>query len=158
MIDRLNELVAKLASWTLLLLVMLVVYDAIMRYAFHSGNIALQELEWHLFDIVVLLGIGYALQKNLHVRVDIFYDRYPKRLQRFVDIVALTLFILPFSLLIVSIGYDFTMLSFSQLEGSSNPGGLPYRFIVKSLIPLTFILLVLQVFSDFFKAFRELRR
>jgi TRAP-type mannitol/chloroaromatic compound transport system permease small subunit len=157
MIDNINRYAAYFSAFVLAVLVMLVVYDATMRYLFQTGSIALQELEWHFFDVVILLGIAFTLQKNLHVRVDIFYDSFSERTRHFIDIFAFVFFIFPFSLLIIYVGFDFVMLSFEQLEGSSNPGGLPYRYIVKSLMPLAFILLGLQVFSEFFKRLKILK-
>ena len=156
MINSLNKYAAYFSAFILALLVILVVYDATARYLFQTGSIALQELEWHLFDIVILLGIGYTLQQNLHVRVDIFYDSFSERTRNIVDIFAFCFFIFPFSLLIIYIGFDFVMLSFHQLEGSSNPGGLPYRYIVKSLMPLAFVLLGLQVLSELIKRIKAL--
>ncbi len=157
MIDNINRYAAYFSAFILAILVLLVVYDATMRYLFQTGSIALQELEWHFFDVVILLGIAFTLQKNLHVRVDIFYDAFSERIRHFIDIFAFIFFIFPFSLLIVYIGFDFVMLSFEQLEGSSNPGGLPYRFIVKSLMPLAFFLLGLQVFSELIKRIKALK-
>jgi TRAP-type mannitol/chloroaromatic compound transport system permease small subunit len=156
MIDAINRYAAYLSALILAMLIALVVYDATMRYLFQTGSIALQELEWHLFDVVILLGIGYTLQKNLHVRVDIFYDRFSERVRHVVDIFGLVFFIFPFSLLILYIGFDFVILSFEQLEASSNPGGLPYRYLVKSLMPIAFVLLGLQVFSELFKRIKAL--
>ncbi|MEA1920973.1 MAG: C4-dicarboxylate ABC transporter, partial [Campylobacterota bacterium] len=69
---------------------------------------------------------------------------------------ALAFFIFPFSLLILYIGFDFVVLSFEQLEASSNPGGLPYRYLVKSLMPMAFLLLGLQVLCELFKRFKAL--
>ena len=155
--NTLNRYAAYLASGVLVLLVLLVVYDATMRYLFQSGSIALQELEWHFFDVVILLGIGYALSQDYHVRVDIFYERFSKRTKAWVNLFGLIAFVLPFSALILYIGYDFVLLSFEQMEASSNPGGLPYRFIVKSLMPLSFVLLALQAVSQIISALRELR-
>ncbi len=156
MIDKINRYFAYLSGAVLAILVTLVLYDASMRYLFQTGSVALQELEWHFFDIVILLGIAFTLQKNLHVRVDIFYDSFSERTRHYIDIFALIFFIFPFSLLIIYVGFDFVMISFEQLEGSSNPGGLPYRYIVKSLMPLAFVLLSLQVFSELFKRFKAL--
>lgn len=146
-----------LSAISLAFLVLLVVYDASVRYLFHSGSIALQELEWHLFDVVILLSIAYALQKNVHVRVDIFYDKFPFKIKEWVNIFSALFFILPISLLVIYVGLEFVQLSFMQLEASSNPGGLPYRFIVKSIMPLAFILLLLQAFSEVLHAFKRLK-
>jgi TRAP-type mannitol/chloroaromatic compound transport system permease small subunit len=146
-----------LAAFSLAFLIVLVVYDATSRYLFQSGSIALQELEWHLFDVVIMLGIAYTLQRASHVRVDIFYDTYSDRVRHIVNIVGALLFILPFSLLIIYVGFDFVMISFSQMEASSDPGGLSYRFIVKSLLPLSFVLLIVQTMSEVYKEFMNLK-
>jgi TRAP-type mannitol/chloroaromatic compound transport system permease small subunit len=156
MIDKINRYAAYLSALVLAMLIALVVYDATMRYLFQTGSIALQELEWHLFDVVILLGIAYTLQNNLHVRVDIFYDKFSERIRHSIDIFGLVFFIFPFSLLILYIGFDFVVLSFEQLEASSNPGGLPYRYLVKSLMPIAFVLLGLQVFSELYKRIKAL--
>ena len=135
-------------AFILVLLVLLVVYDASARYIFSTGSIALQELEWHLFDVIILFGIAYTLRENAHVRVDIFYASYSDKKKALVNLISSLFFIFPFSLLIVYIGIDFVELSFSQGEGSSNPGGLPYRFLVKSIMPLAFSFLTLQALVD----------
>jgi len=155
------ELVIKwisyLAATALAILVMLVVYDATARYLFNTGSIALQELEWHLFDVVIMLGIAYTLQRASHVRVDIFYDQYSDKTRHIVNIIGALFFILPFSLLIVYVGFDFVLISFSQMEASSDPGGLSYRFLVKSLLPLAFVLLIVQTLSEVYKEFMYLK-
>lgn len=130
------------------ILVLLVVYDASARYLFATGSIALQELEWHLFDVIILFGIAYTLRERAHVRVDIFYSSYSEKTKALVNIIASLFFILPFSLLIIYIGIEFVELSFVQNEASSNPGGLEYRYLVKALLPLSFVFLSLQALSD----------
>ena len=137
------------SSFVVALLVILVFYDAMARYLFSYGSIALQELEWHLFDIIILFGISYTLRENAHVRVDIFYASYTKKNKLLIDMISSLFFILPFSLLIIYIGLDFVSLSFSQNEVSSNPGGLEYRYLVKALMPLAFFFLAFQTLIDF---------
>lgn len=156
-LELLIKWVGYIAGTALALLIVLVVYDALMRYLFQSGSIALQELEWHLFDVVIMLGIAYTLQRASHVRVDIFYDQYSDKMRHIINIIGILLFILPFSLLIIYVGFDFVLLSFEQLEASSDPGGLPYRFIVKSLMPLAFFLLIVQSISEVYKEFTLLK-
>lgn len=157
MIERVVLITGRFSAAALVLLVLLVVYDAAMRYFFHSGSIALQELEWHLFDVVILLGIAYTLRENAHVRVDIFYEHFSKKTKAVVNLVGSLFFILPFSALIIYVGVDFVLLSFTQMEISSNPGGLPYRFLVKALMPLAFALLAMQAVSEIIKAYRALK-
>ncbi|EDZ61326.1 TRAP-type tripartite ATP-independent periplasmic transporter DctQ subunit [Sulfurimonas gotlandica GD1] len=148
MIDNGIKYLGYFTALILALLVLLVVYDATARYLFSTGSIALQELEWHLFDVIILFGIAYTLKENAHVRVDIFYATYSEKTKVIVNIISSLFFILPFSFLIIYIGIDFVALSFSQNEASSNPGGLEYRFLVKALLPLSFAFLALVAFKD----------
>jgi len=156
-LESLIRWIGYLAAFSLSVLILLVVYDALMRYLFQSGSIALQELEWHLFDVVIMLGIAYTLQRAAHVRVDIFYDQYSDKVRHIVNIFGALFFILPFSLLIVYVGFDFVIISFDQMEASSDPGGLSYRFLVKSLLPLAFVLLMMQTLSEIYKEFELLK-
>ena len=146
-IDKITKYSGYFTALVLVVLVLLVVYDAGMRYIFSSGSIALQELEWHLFDVIILFGISYTLKHSSHVRVDVFYSSYSEKTKNIINIISSVFFILPFSLLIIYISIDFVLLSYEQNEVSSNPGGLEYRFLVKSLLPLSFVFLILQTLS-----------
>ncbi|MBC8238468.1 MAG: TRAP transporter small permease subunit [Helicobacteraceae bacterium] len=148
MIDKTIKHLGHFTAFIVAVLVLLVVYDATVRYLFSGGSIALQELEWHLFDVIILFGIAYTLRENAHVRVDIFYTSYSEKTKALLNIISSLFFILPFSFLIIYIGLDFVAMSFTQNEASSNPGGLEYRFLVKSLLPLSFMFLSLQALSD----------
>ncbi|MEA1955020.1 MAG: TRAP transporter small permease subunit [Campylobacterota bacterium] len=151
MIDKTIKYLGNFTALVLIALVLLVVYDASARYLFSTGSIALQELEWHLFDVIIMFGIAYTLNQNSHVRVDIFYASYSEKTKRIVDIISSLFFILPFSFLIIYISVDFVSLSYLQNETSSNPGGLEYRFLVKALLPLSFAFLALQAFRNLSK-------
>ncbi len=157
-LDRLNDLIARLSASVLVLLSFLIVYDALSRYLFHSGSIALQELEWHLFDLVILLGISFALKEGAHVRVDIFYAHFKPRTKSIVSIISNLFLILPFSMLILYMGYDFVLQSYIQSEGSCDPGGLPYRFVVKGVMLLSFFLVAVQSVSEIVKHIRGLNQ
>jgi TRAP-type mannitol/chloroaromatic compound transport system permease small subunit len=146
-IDKTTKYLGYFTALVLVVLVLLVVYDASVRYFFSSGSIALQELEWHLFDVVILFGIAYTLKHSAHVRVDIFYASFSERTKSIINIISSLFFIIPFSLMIIYISVDFVLLSYEQNEVSSNPGGLEYRFLVKSLLPLSFFFLILQSIS-----------
>ena len=156
-IDKTIKYLGYFTASILALLVLLVVYDATARYLFSTGSIALQELEWHLFDIIILFGIAYTLRENAHVRVDIFYANYSQKTKALINLISSLFFILPFSFLIIYIGIDFVSLSFIQNEMSSNPGGLEYRFLVKALLPLSFIFLSLQTLKDVKENFTKWR-
>jgi len=156
-ISQISRYTSFFTAFILSLLVVLIVYDATARYLFSSGSTALQELEWHFFDVVILLSIAYALKHNAHVRVDIFYDKFSPKIQALVNIISIVFFILPLSFLILYTGIGFVELSFIQQEMSSDPGGLTHRWIVKSLMPLSFLFLALQAFSLLFEEFKKWR-
>ncbi len=158
MIAAAMRIIGGISAGTLGALVLLVVYDATRRYLLHEGSVALQELEWHLFDVVIMLGIAYAMHRGAHVRVDIFYDRFSPAVKRVIDLVTMLFFVLPVSALILYVSYDFVLMSFSQMEASSDPGGLPYRFIIKALIPLAFALLILQAMREIAETWRTIRK
>jgi len=147
-IDNITKYTAYLTAFILALLVLLVVFDATSRYLFSEGSTALQELEWHFFDVVILLSIAYTLRNNAHVRVDIFYEKFSDKTKALINIFSFIFFVLPLSFLIIYIGIGFVEMSYLQHEASSDPGGLKYRWIVKSLMPLAFILLALQAFKE----------
>jgi len=128
----------------LLLTIFNVFIDVVLRYAFNNSSIALQEMEWHLFSALFLLGIAYTLQNDAHVRVDIFYAKFEPKKQALINIIGFVLFILPISLLIAYYGIDFTYNAYEISEQSGDPGGLTYRFIIKSSIPISFILVIIS--------------
>ncbi|MFW5451755.1 MAG: TRAP transporter small permease subunit [Methylophagaceae bacterium] len=152
-IDAITEWVGHTASWLVLAMVLLICYDVTMRYFFHQGSVALQELEWHLFALIFLLGSAYTLKHNQHVRVDIVYQsRFISDKQRALINIFGTLFLLlPFCLLILITSWPFVENAFNYHEGSPDPGGLPYRYLLKGSLLVAFGLLVLQGLAEMLK-------
>jgi len=142
--NRMSDFLGKLASLLFILLVANVVYDVIMRYAFNDVSIAFQELEWHLFSAVFMLGIPYALKAGGHVRVDIFYERLSNKAQAVIDLLGSLILLLPFCLLVAYFGIDYAKESFDLGEMSGDPGGLPHRWIIKSLISVAFFFMAMS--------------
>lgn len=132
---------SKICGWVacvaMVLLAANVFYDVIARYAFNEVSIGMQEMEWHLYSVVFLLGIPYAMRMDGHVRVDIFYTKWSQKTKAWVNLVGALIFVIPFAYLIAEFGYDFALDSYKMGESSGDPGGLPYRFIIKSVIPIT---------------------
>jgi TRAP-type mannitol/chloroaromatic compound transport system permease small subunit len=114
-----------------------VFYDVVARYAFNNVSIGMQEMEWHLYSVVFLLGIPYALRTDGHVRVDVFYTRWSNKTKAWINLVGAIIFVIPFAYLIGIYGYDFAVDSYNMGEGSGDPGGLPHRWIIKSVIPIS---------------------
>lgn len=146
-IDTLNDWVGRMVAWITLGLVLVVFVDVVMRYLFRTSFVFVQELEWHLFAFIFLIGAGYTLLKDGHVRVDIIYQRLGHRGRAWVNLIGVLLFLLPGCYLIIATSLKFVHNSFTILEGSPDPGGIPLRFIVKGAIPVGFALLMLQGIS-----------
>lgn len=152
-IDRFNEAVGRALSWLALALTLLVAYDVAMRYFFQSGSIAIQELEWHLFSLIFLLGAAYTLKHDDHVRLDLFYkSRFmDDRRRAWVNLAGSLLFLIPFCVLVAVSAWPFVSQAYLFAEGSPDPGGLPFRWLLKAAIPLGFLLLVAQGLAEALK-------
>ena len=147
----------KISSWFSLALVLLISTDVLLRYIFNFSTAALYEMEWHLFAIIFLLASPYTLQKNKHVRVDVFYNNFSKRKKNIVDLIGNIIFLIPFSFIIFYTSLPFVEDSYSILESSPDPGGLPYRFIIKSIIPIAFFLLMIQGILNTIKNYNNIK-
>lgn len=142
-LDVIVEHAGRLASWTGFALVCVMAFNVLLRYLFQTGSVAMQELEWHLMAPLSLLCIAYAIKHEGHVRVDILYGRFPPRVKQVLDVLA-CLAAVAFSVIIIKLSIGYVMQSYNIGEKSPDPGGLPYRFILKSMIPLGFLLLLAQ--------------
>ena len=147
-ITWLNQKIGQSIAFLALFLVLVTVYDVTLRYLFNSGSVATQELEWHLFALLFILSAGYTHAKDGHVRVDLIYSRAGARYRALVNTIGSLLFLLPFCFLVIYASIPFVEASWKFMEGSPDPGGLPYRFIVKGSIIVGFLLLALQALAE----------
>jgi len=152
-IDRFQDAFGRGVSWIMLLMVLVVFFDVIMRYAFNKSSVFTQELEWHLFGVVYMLGAGYTMLYDEHVRVDIVYSRWSPRKKAWSDFVLYFVFFYPSAIMVMVTSWPFVRDSYKVLEGSPDPGGIPYRFLLKSVIIVGFTLLTLQAISQTIKNF-----
>jgi TRAP-type mannitol/chloroaromatic compound transport system permease small subunit len=157
LIDKLNEKIGYIVSWLTTLLVLVVCYDVFTRYLLRKSSIAIQELEWHLFAVIFLLGAAYTLKQDRHVRVDVFYSKFSARGRAWVNLLGGLVFLVPFSILVIYTSSDFVINSFLIKETSPDPGGLPARYILKACIPIGFGLVLLQGISMIFRSILILR-
>jgi TRAP-type mannitol/chloroaromatic compound transport system permease small subunit len=134
-------------AWVTLGLVLVVFIDVVMRYLFNTSFVFTQELEWHLFGFIFLIGAGYTLLHDGHVRVDIIYQRLSHKGRAWVNLFGVLLFLIPGCLLVISTSWKFTVTSYAMLEGSPDPGGIPFRFLLKGCMPVGFTLLLMQGIS-----------
>ncbi len=140
--DKIIDFFGVILAILLLLLIVNVAYDVFARYVLHIKTVATQELEWHNFAIIMLYGTGYALRHNAHVRVDFIYDKLSSKKQALINIFGAIFFIIPLALIVIYSSYEFVMDSYTTNEVSPDPGGLPYRWIIKAQIPFAFIFLL----------------
>jgi TRAP-type mannitol/chloroaromatic compound transport system permease small subunit len=131
--------------WVILLVV--IVVNVMLRYAFSQGRIELEELQWHLYSAGFLLGLSYAYQADAHIRVDVVHERLSPRAQAWIELYGILLFLLPFIALILIYSVPFVAASFELNEISPSPGGLPLRWVIKAFLPLGFALLLLAAVS-----------
>ncbi len=144
MIDGLNNRVGIIISWLSTVLVLVVCYDVFTRYFLRKSSVAVQELEWHIFAVLFLLAAAYTLKVDSHVRVDVFYTLLPPRGQAFINLIGSLIFLIPFSILVIWTSKGFISMSWAIQEISPDPGGLPFRYALKAMIPAGFVLVLLQ--------------
>ena len=156
-LSKIIDILGNFCSLLMLLMIANVFYDVIMRYFFNDVSIGMQELEWHLFAAMFMFGIAYTLKEDAHVRVDIFYDVMSAKKKAIINIFGSMVFALPITLLILYFGVDYASEAYSMGEGSADPGGLPHRWIVRSVIPLSSFFLVLSIIHVLLSNIQTLR-
>jgi TRAP-type mannitol/chloroaromatic compound transport system permease small subunit len=155
-IDALNERIGRLAIWLVLVATLVSAGNAVVRYGLNTSSNAWLEIQWYLFGLIFLLGAGYTLKHNGHVRIDVIYGRLGPRARAWVDLLGGVLFLLPMSGLIAWLGWEFFLASYEVNEGSPDAGGL-LRWPIKLAVPLGFALLWLQGVSEVIKRAGVLR-
>ncbi|MCP5278027.1 MAG: TRAP transporter small permease subunit [Thiobacillus sp.] len=149
-IDALNERVGRLVIWLVLAATLISAGNAMVRYGLNASSNAWLEIQWYLFGLIFLLGAGYTLKHNGHVRIDVLYGRFTPRTRAWVDLLGGLLFLLPMSGIIAWLGWDFFLASYAVDETSPDAGGL-LRWPIKLAVPLGFSLLWLQGVSEVIK-------
>ena len=157
LIDKLTDNIANGLLYILIALIVLVFSTVFFRYVFNMSYIIIQEIIMYLHALIFMFGISYTLKENSHVKIDVLYNSLNKRTQRVISIAGLVSFILPTALFIIYISIDMVTQSWMILEGSSEAGGLDLVFILKSLIPISGILIFLQGISELIKHIRVTR-
>jgi TRAP-type mannitol/chloroaromatic compound transport system permease small subunit len=149
-IDWLNEKIAIIANWLVLLACLISAGNAFSRYLFSMSSNGWLEIQWYMFAGMVLLGAPYTLKMNEHVRVDLLYGMASERTRIWIDIIGGFLFLLPICAILTYFTWPWFVESWNLNEGSSNAGGL-IRWPVKLLLPVGFGLMILQGISEIIK-------
>lgn len=151
LIDKVIDNIAKILTYLLVSMIILVFITVIIRYMLNISYVALQELVMYFHALIFMFGVSYTLKEKSHVKIDIIYNSLSKKNQYFISMLGTIIFIIPTSLFITYSSIDMVSQSWSLLEGSSEAGGLDLVFILKSVIPITGFLIFLQALSDIIK-------
>lgn len=160
-VDRFTDVLGRFISWLALVMVLIGAYNAVARYLGRyigvnlSSNVYL-ELQWYLFSLLFLLGTGYALKEDAHVRVDVLYGRVGPRARAWINVVGSLLLLLPFSIFVLYVSWPSVRNSWAIREVSPDPGGLA-RYPLKAVILVCFVLLLLQAASQLIKDLAVIR-
>ncbi len=143
-IDTITDYSGRVLAWLALAMATLTALIVVMRYGFNFNSIYIQELVVYLHGSLFMLGAPFALKRGAHVRVDIFYRRFSARSRAWVDALGGIVFLMPFCLFVLGVSWQFVSESWAIREISSEPGGIPAVYLLKSLIPLMALNLLLQ--------------
>ena len=151
-VETFIDMVGAATLYLTLAMIGLVATNVLLRYAFSFGSVWSQELEWHLLATVILLGMSYALQRGENVRVDVFYADFTPRTKFYVNVFS-GLLQLAIALLFIKLSLGYVGQSLAIGETSPDPGGIPFRWAIKGLIPVGFGLLALQTVGALMRLF-----
>ena len=155
-IDDFIDLVGRATSWLALGLALVMGGNVLLRYGFSLGWIWAQELEWHILVPICVFGMSYALRHGEHVRVDVLFQYFSPRNKLLIEIITAICGIL-LSIIVIWLCIPYVWQSWSIGEGTANPGGIDYRYIIKALIPIGFALFALQSLSEATKSYHAWR-
>ena len=156
-IDTFIDAIGRVTAWSSFALAIVMAGNVLLRYVFHTGSVWSQELEWHLMAPICLFGMSYALRHGEHVRVDVLFASFSDRNKNLVEFVS-ALILMAICLIVMWLSFGYVMQSWSIGESSANPGGIPARYILKSLIPIGFALMFVQAFGHAIRFYLAWRR
>ena len=155
--DQLLKRSGQMVAWVYIALIIAIITQIILRRGFHNGMIALEELQWHLYAIGVMFGMVYTQVENAHVRVDLLHQKMKPRTKHWVEIFGLLFLAMPFIGTVLINSFDFVYEAWRVNESSDSPSGLPYRWIIKGVIPASCSLLLLAMFTRLLRSIDGLR-
>jgi TRAP-type mannitol/chloroaromatic compound transport system permease small subunit len=145
--------VGNFASWGWVLLMAVIIINVLMRYILGFGLIEFEELQWHLYAIGWLIGLSYCYIADEHVRVDLIHDRLSLRKKAWIEFFGILFLLMPFLAIVLWYSIPFIAYSWQLSEVSGAPGGLPYRWLIKSVLFIGFALLLLATISRFSRVY-----
>ena len=137
-------------AWINMLVMFTILVQVTLRYGFHAGEAWVDEFIWHLYAFF-MFGLSYAITTDSHIRVDIVHMKFTKKKQRIIEVLGIVFLIMPFTIIIFDHSVGWVHHSFMANEFSENTTGLPYRWVVKSLLPISLVLIFIASLSELIK-------
>ena len=156
-LDFFSEMTGRFCSWFVALMTLITCLVVVMRYGLDLGSVLLQDVVLYFHGALFLLGSSFALKRNAHVRVDIFYRDFSEKKKAFVDLVGHCLFLQPVCWVIFLFSWDFVEFSWRIMEVSAEPDGLPFVYLQKSLLIALCLFMALQSFSEILKSILKIK-
>jgi TRAP-type mannitol/chloroaromatic compound transport system permease small subunit len=153
MIDETIRHIGEYFSWLNAILVVVIILQVVLRYVFGQGLVVLEELQWHLYGVGIMLGLSYCVVTDSHIRLDLLYDRFPQRGKEQVELFGNLVLLLPIVALILLHGWPFLMESWRVGESSDSPIGICCRYVIKSFLLIGFGLLGVAALSKTMRSF-----
>lgn len=150
-----NTFIERLSSvvwWLNSVLMLNIVVQVLLRYVLGEGKIWLEELEWHFYAVLIMVGLSYGLVSDTHVRLDVFYRKFSAVKKEYVDLFGMIFLVLPLFIILFYHGLGFLATAWHVNESSPHPLGLPYWWIIKAVIPMTMFLVLLAALSRIVRA------
>ena len=151
-LDRLIRRIGAAVAWLNAALVLVILVQVVLRYVFGKGMVSLEELQWHIYAVCIMIGVSYGVTVDAHIRLDVLYRNFSPRRKEWVEILGILFLLMPLLVILFLHGLDFVHSSYLLNERSDSPLGLPYRWLIKSVIPLSMALLGLAALSRLVRA------
>lgn len=142
-LDGILRKIGEWSSWIWTILMLLIVIQVVQRYVIGLGSIQMEEIQWHLYAIGFMLGLGLTEMRERHVRIDVLAEQYPLRVRLWIEIIGIVVFLLPFCIFVIWWSIPYVYESWKANEISAAPDGLPYRYALKGFITIAFVLLTM---------------
>lgn len=149
-VDVLNRIVRRIAettAWLNVVLIAVILLQVVMRYGFNRGMVPLEELMWHLYAIAFMFGMAYSITNDSHIRVDIVHMSLPRKAQHVIEVMGILFLLFPFLWILFDHSLGWAWEAFRVNESSANPTGLPYRWVIKSVVPITALLMFIAALA-----------
>jgi len=156
-VSSLNKFVKRVVetiAWLNVVVMLLILVTVTLRYGFHRNQLLLEwplvpmeELQWHFYSVPFMFGLAYVIATDSNIRIDLLRLHMSKKLKHIFEILGILLLLMPCVIILLDFSIDYTLYAISHHESSQSTMGLPHRWIVKSVIPMSMALIFIASLS-----------